>query len=179
MRLRSRCQLGCRQWRLDWSRKIHFQVGGHTGPLPRSLCFLPYEPLHRASWVSSRHGSWIPSEWMISEREEKTRCWIASCPTLCDPMLCSPPDSSVHGILPVRVLEWLPCPPPGDLLDSGIEPWFLQLLHCRWILYHWATREDPEKIIMQINFDENNVWKDRMYEMLFENNIFKFLIIAT
>ena len=110
MRLRSRCQLGCRQWRLDWSWKIHFQVGGHTGPLPRSLCFLPYEPLHRASWVSSRHGSWIPSEWMISEREEKTRCWIASCPTLCDPMLCSPPDSSVHGILPVRVLEWVAMP---------------------------------------------------------------------
>ena len=76
MRLRSRCQLGCSQWRLDWSWNIHFQVTyvGPTGPLPRSLCFLPYEPLHRASWVSSRHDSWTPSEWMISEREEKTTC---------------------------------------------------------------------------------------------------------
>ena len=32
----------------------------------------------------------------------------------------------------------LPFPPPEDLLDSGIN---LHLLHCRWILYGWATRE--------------------------------------
>ena len=29
-----------------------------------------------------------------------------SCPTLCGPMDCSPPDSSVHGISQARVLEW-------------------------------------------------------------------------
>ena len=28
-----------------------------------------------------------------------------SCPTLCDPMDCSPPGSSLHGILQARVLE--------------------------------------------------------------------------
>ena len=30
-----------------------------------------------------------------------------SCLTLCDPMDCSPPGSSVHGISQVRVLEWV------------------------------------------------------------------------
>ena len=30
-----------------------------------------------------------------------------SCPTLCDPMDYSPPDSSVHGILQARILEWV------------------------------------------------------------------------
>ena len=30
-----------------------------------------------------------------------------SCLTLCDPMDCSPPGSSVHGILQARVLEWI------------------------------------------------------------------------
>ena len=30
-----------------------------------------------------------------------------SCPTLCDPMDCSPPGSSVHGILQARGLEWV------------------------------------------------------------------------
>ena len=49
---------------------------------------------------------------------------IQSCPTLCDPMDCSPPGSSVHGILQARVLEWLPCPPPVDLSDPGIRPAF-------------------------------------------------------
>ena len=29
------------------------------------------------------------------------------CPTLCDPVDCSPPGSSVHGILQARVLEWV------------------------------------------------------------------------
>ena len=29
------------------------------------------------------------------------------CPTLCDPMDCSPPGSSIHGILQARVLEWV------------------------------------------------------------------------
>ena len=31
---------------------------------------------------------------------------LQSCPTLCDPMDCSLPGSSVHGIFPARVLEW-------------------------------------------------------------------------
>ena len=30
-----------------------------------------------------------------------------SCPTLCGPMDCSPPGSSVHGILQARILEWV------------------------------------------------------------------------
>ena len=30
-----------------------------------------------------------------------------SCPTLCDPLDCSPPKSSVHGILQARILEWV------------------------------------------------------------------------
>ena len=50
-------------------------------------------------------------------------CMLAkSCLTLCGPMDCSPPGSSVHGILQARILEWVPCSPPGDLPDPGIEP---------------------------------------------------------
>ena len=30
-----------------------------------------------------------------------------SCPTLCNPMDCSLPASSVHGILQARILEWV------------------------------------------------------------------------
>ena len=33
-----------------------------------------------------------------------------SCPTLCDPIDCSPPGSSVHGILQARILEWIAMP---------------------------------------------------------------------
>ena len=51
---------------------------------------------------------------------------------------CSPPGSSVPGILQARTLEWLPFPPPEDP-DSRIDP---GLLHRRWILYHLSSRED-------------------------------------
>ena len=39
---------------------------------------------------------------MFKERKKV----IQLCPTLCDPMECSLPDSSVHGIFQARVLEW-------------------------------------------------------------------------
>ena len=45
-----------------------------------------------------------------------------SCPILCDPMDCSPPGSSVHGIFQARVWSGLPFPSPGDLPDPRIEP---------------------------------------------------------
>ena len=50
---------------------------------------------------------------------------LQPCMTLCNPMDCSPADSSVHGILQARILEWVVCPPPGDLPD----PFLLCLLH--------------------------------------------------
>ena len=42
-------------------------------------------------------------------------------PILCDSIGCSPPGSSVHGILRQEYWMGLPCPPPGDLPDPGIE----------------------------------------------------------
>ena len=41
---------------------------------------------------------------MVSESESEV---AQSCPTLCDPMDCSPPGSSVHGIFQARLLEWV------------------------------------------------------------------------
>ena len=38
------------------------------------------------------------------------------------PMDCSPPGSSVHGILRQEYWSGLPFPSPGDLPDPGIEP---------------------------------------------------------
>ena len=47
---------------------------------------------------------------------------LQSCWTLCDPMDCSPPGFSVHGIYQARILVWLPLSPPGDLPNPTIEP---------------------------------------------------------
>ena len=42
------------------------------------------------------------------------------CPTLCDPIDCSPPGSSVHGIFQARILEWVAISylPPLALLST-------------------------------------------------------------
>ena len=51
-----------------------------------------------------------------------------SCPTLCNPVDCSLPGFSVHGILQARILEWVTISfsrgssRPGDLPDPVIEP---------------------------------------------------------
>ena len=46
---------------------------------------------------------------------------------------CSPPGSSVHGILQTRMLEGIPFPSPGIFLTQVLN---LGLPHCRQILYH-------------------------------------------
>ena len=48
-------------------------------------------------------------------------CAKSLCPTLCDPVDCSPPGSSVHGDSPGNNTR-VGCPPPGDLPNPGIKP---------------------------------------------------------
>ena len=47
---------------------------------------------------------------------------VQSCLTLCDPMACSLPDSSVHGIFQARILEWVATPFSRGSSDPGIQP---------------------------------------------------------
>ena len=44
------------------------------------------------------------------------------CLTLCDPTDCSLPDSSVHGILQARILEWVAITSSRGSSQPGIEP---------------------------------------------------------
>ena len=61
---------------------------------------------------------------------------LQSCPTLCDPMDCSPPDSSVHGLLQARILEWVVMPSSrGSSQPRDRTHICLHLLKCRQILY--------------------------------------------
>ena len=79
------------------------------------------------------------------------------CPTLSDPMDCSLPGSSIHGIFQARVLEG------GAIAFSRIAllnacfvffflwgMWDLSSLTKHWkrSLNHWTTREVPRRIIL-------------------------------
>ena len=58
--------------------------------------------------IQNRGCGWILVDHPYSlnhlDKHAKT---LLSCPTLWGPMNCSPPDSSVHGILQARIMEWV------------------------------------------------------------------------
>ena len=54
--------------------------------------------------LSERHCSVLLKSTVLGTR---TVLVAQSCPTLCNPMDCSPPGSSVHGILQARILEYV------------------------------------------------------------------------
>ena len=63
--------------------------------------------------------------------------FLQSCPTLYDPMDCSPPGSSVHGILRAWILEWV-CHAllQGIFPTQGLNPSLLHLLYWQAGSYH-------------------------------------------
>ena len=69
------------------------------------------------------------------KESESVKVLVAQlCLTLCNPMDCSLPGSSVHGIFQARILEWAAIPfSRGIFLIQGSNPGLL-----RWsqILYH-------------------------------------------
>ena len=56
--------------------------------------------------------------------------------TLCEPMDCSPPDSSVHGISQARILEWDAISFSRGSSRDQSQRSNPGLLHCRQFLYH-------------------------------------------
>ena len=75
-------------------------------------------PIDRSPPGPSDHGilqartpEWVAisfSKRNYRKKEKKKESEVAqSCPTLCDPMDCSLPGSSIHGNVQARVLEWV------------------------------------------------------------------------
>ena len=81
---------------------------------------------------------------VTSVSKGKYACMCAqSCPTLCNPLVCNPPGSSVRGILQARILEWVAISfSRGIFLTQGLNQNLLRLLH--WeadslLLSHWGS----------------------------------------
>ena len=55
----------------------------------------------------SASSGFLSDNWSLFDQSESESEVAQSCPTLCDPMDCSPPGSFVHGILQARILEWV------------------------------------------------------------------------
>ena len=72
------------------------------------------------------------------------------CPTLCDPMDCSPPGSSICGIFPGKNTE-VGCHflLQENFPTQGLNP---GLLHCRQMLYHLSHQGSQVEIYTYINY---------------------------
>ena len=60
---------------------------------------------------------------------------LQSHPTLCNPMDCNPPGSSVRGILQVRILEWVTMPSSRGSFYILAQGWNPHLLHLQMVVY--------------------------------------------
>ena len=79
-----------------------FSPANSVRPHRRQPTRLPYP------WDSPGKNTGVGCHFLLQCRKEKSESEVAqSCPTLCNPMDCSLPDSSIHGIFQARVLEWV------------------------------------------------------------------------
>ena len=100
-----------------------------------------------------------------------------SCPTLCHPMDCSLPGSSVHGISQARILEWVAIPSPGDLPTQGLTSHLLHwqagplqlskppgnIMVCLWsvlrVRHNLVTEQQQQSITWAWQAPASSFWK--------------------
>ena len=74
------------------------------------LCATPETAAHQAPcpWDSPGKNTGVGCHFLLQCMKVKSESEVAQlCLTLCDPMDCSLPGSSIHGIFQARVLEWV------------------------------------------------------------------------
>ena len=91
--------LGPQTWREKYTASLKMVLG----ILCKRVCI--FKDVHGSTvFKSERLGKCLSSS-------VKVKVSVAQlCPTLCIPMDCNPPGSSVHGILQARILEWIAIP---------------------------------------------------------------------
>ena len=94
--------------------------------------------------------------WSRHPKQTIRSCLVAqSCPTLCDPMDCSPPGFSVLGISYAKILEWVVIS-----FSRGIS-WARDQMYVscidRQILYHWATGEAQKGSVALTEFSKGSI----------------------
>ena len=104
---------GCSQ---AWQSSIYSSVSVSSSPRTQISWNLSQNSEYPLKMMFWRHGKKpktpraFPIKGKISlfsTTTTTTTKLLQSCPTLCDPMDCSPPGFSIHGILQARTLEWV------------------------------------------------------------------------
>ena len=88
-------------------------------------------------WGGLLRWWYLSKAWRTWESGSVSRSVVS----LCNPMDCSPPGSSVHGILQARILEWI------AVSFSGISSWPRDQtqVSCKQILYSFSHQGSPNE----------------------------------
>ena len=166
-----------RQWDYQWVTEWTCCMLSHVwlcklmdySPLGSSVRGIQARILEWAT-ISSSRGSSQPKDWTcISciDRQILYHCatWEAqvnvrvvlvtqSCLTLCNPMDCGPPGSSVHGILQARILEWVAIPFSRGSFRPRDRTW-VSFIAGRFFTV-WATGKPRynENILFNVNYSK-------------------------
>ena len=107
---------------------IHWHASHHTHLTPHSSTHTPYV-VHTSTYTPQWKSESVSHSVVFDSLQ---------------PMDCSLPGSSVHGILQARILEWIAIPfSRGIFLTQGSN---LGLLHCWWVLYCLSHQGRPTRL---------------------------------
>ena len=93
----------------------------------------------------------MPLHWsllVVLPRSSKSCVYAQLCPTLCDPLDCSPPGSSIHRISQARILEWV------AISSSRGSFWPRDPTCASWVtgmLSHWENPAQSHPLIIPLD----------------------------